>query len=222
MAVQAVFALIANSESMLADSEAMSVDALTYLFNMCAERIKKQPYSEHELSLSKPIRERRRTMKRLYLELVPPFISVTTLIAVTVVCLRDSYLKLFGEDGEYDSTEQVDVGLMLIFSALNLLLDIVNVACFARADQAFGLPSMSGFDAQPSVDFVRMSTRGGFEVELQGDDFAVTEASPLNANDSSPPEDTFYGINLNMCSAWTVSNNKNMTVRKTLRIILIY
>ena len=36
MGIQAVFAIIANSESMLADSEAMSVDALTYLFNLCA------------------------------------------------------------------------------------------------------------------------------------------------------------------------------------------
>lgn len=36
MGFQAIFAIIANSESMLADSEAMSVDALTYLFNLCA------------------------------------------------------------------------------------------------------------------------------------------------------------------------------------------
>jgi Co/Zn/Cd efflux system component len=43
MSVQAVFALIANSEAMLADSEAMSVDAFTYLFNLWAERIKKEP-----------------------------------------------------------------------------------------------------------------------------------------------------------------------------------
>jgi hypothetical protein len=40
--VQTVFALIANSsEAMLADSEAMSVDAFTYLFNLWAERIEK-------------------------------------------------------------------------------------------------------------------------------------------------------------------------------------
>jgi Co/Zn/Cd efflux system component len=41
---QAVFALIANSEAMLADSEVMSVDAFTYLFNLWAERIKKEPH----------------------------------------------------------------------------------------------------------------------------------------------------------------------------------
>lgn len=203
MAVQAIFAIIANSESMLADSEAMSVDALTYLFNLCAERIKKQPYSEYELSLSKPVRDRRRTMKRLYLEVVPPLISVSTLIAVTVVVMKDSYRTLFGDpNGDFDEPEEVDVTIMLIFSALNLLLDVVNVTCFARADQAFGLQSITGFESQPSASFVNMSSRGN-DVEVQ---LRATEGTPLVAGDEaeSPPEDTFYGINLNMCSAWTV------------------
>ena len=37
--LQAVFAIIAHSQSMLADCEAMGVDALTYLFNLLAERL---------------------------------------------------------------------------------------------------------------------------------------------------------------------------------------
>jgi hypothetical protein len=52
---------------MLADSEAMSVDALTYLFNMFAEGIKNRPLSPYELSLPSHICKRRRTMKPLYL-----------------------------------------------------------------------------------------------------------------------------------------------------------
>mmetsp|Transcript_2036 Transcript_2036/g.3212 ORF Transcript_2036/g.3212 Transcript_2036/m.3212 type:complete len:364 (+) Transcript_2036:250-1341(+) len=203
MSVQAVFALMANSESMLADSEAMSVDALTYLFNMCAERIKKQPYSEYERTLAKPIRERRRTMKRLYLELVPPLISVSTLLAVTFVTIQDSYDAMFGVKLSDEPEEKVDVTIMLIFSALNLLLDIVNVFCFARADQAFGLQSIPGFESKPG-DLVKMSSRGGVEVELHGENKHASEETRLVPTTAeSPPEDTFYGVNLNMCSAWT-------------------
>ena len=43
--VQAFVAMIAGSEAMLADTAAMVVDALTYLFNWFAER-QKQYYSE--------------------------------------------------------------------------------------------------------------------------------------------------------------------------------
>lgn len=48
IAIQAGFAILANSESMLADCEAMAVDAMTYLFNLCAERIKNKPLTEEE------------------------------------------------------------------------------------------------------------------------------------------------------------------------------
>jgi Co/Zn/Cd efflux system component len=210
MAVQAVFALIAHSQSMLADSEAMSVDALTYLFNMCAERIKNRPFSEHELSLPSPVRLRRRTMKRLYLELIPPLISVTTLIIVTVFVLRDSLQTLFGEHGEYDQADDdVDVSIMLLFSGINLLLDIVNVTCFARAHQAFGLQTMGLQPAQHKSlrahDFVKMTSVGA-EVEFQ--QTVATEVTPLVVDETAEivEKENPFGANLNMCSAWTVSN----------------
>lgn len=209
MAVQAVFALIAHSQSMLADSEAMSVDALTYLFNMCAERIKNKPFTEHELSLPSPVRLRRRTMKRLYLELIPPLISVTTLIIVTVFVLRDSLQTLFGDQGEYDQADDdVDVSIMLLFSGINLLLDIVNVTCFARAHQAFGLQSM-GLQPAPvrAHDFVKMTSVGA-EVEFQPT--VATEVTPLVVDKiaETVEKDSPFGANLNMCSAWTVSDAK--------------
>lgn len=204
MAVQAVFALIAHSQSMLADSEAMSVDALTYLFNMCAERIKNKPFTEHELSLPSPVRLRRRTMKRLYLELIPPLISVTTLIIVTVFVLRDSLQTLFGDQGEYDQADDdVDVSIMLLFSGINLLLDIVNVTCFARAHQAFGLQTM-GLQPAPvrAHDFVKMTSVGA-EVEFQPT--VATEVTPLVVDKiaETVEKDSPFGANLNMCSAWT-------------------
>eukprot|EP00523_Entomoneis_sp_CCMP467_P022842 CAMPEP_0168830148 /NCGR_PEP_ID=MMETSP0727-20121128/1381_1 /TAXON_ID=265536 /ORGANISM="Amphiprora sp., Strain CCMP467" /LENGTH=137 /DNA_ID=CAMNT_0008883369 /DNA_START=197 /DNA_END=607 /DNA_ORIENTATION=+ len=64
---QAVFALIAKSQSMLADSEAMTVDAVTYLFNLCAERIKNRPPKEAELRLKPKQRKYQRELRRLSL-----------------------------------------------------------------------------------------------------------------------------------------------------------
>lgn len=248
MGIQAVFAIIANSESMLADSEAMSVDALTYLFNLCAgkcvcmcallvspgsvslrahtrvfwttttytlclsvERIKNRPYSDYERQLPKPLRERRRTMKRLYLELIPPLISVSTLIVVTVVVLKDSFVILYGEDGQFSEPEDVDVRLMLVFSGINLLLDIVNVTCFARADQAIGLTSFVATKENDEHEFVRMTSKGA-EVEVNNNPTEKTSLlseGAMTPTSLAPPRDEFYGINLNMCSAWTVSRLMN-------------
>jgi Co/Zn/Cd efflux system component len=224
MAVQAFFALIANSESMLADSEAMSVDALTYLFNMCAERIKNRPYSERELSLPSPVRIRRRTMKRLYLELVPPLISVTTLVIVTVFVLNDSIHTLFGADAEFEkSKDDVDVNVMLLFSGINLLLDIVNVTCFARAQQAFGLQTMGSQSAdrkqKHTNDLVKMTSVGA-EVELS--DVIATESTRLVADEDAArmEKENPYGPNLNMCSAWTVSSFFNRDSRALSLVVM--
>jgi Co/Zn/Cd efflux system component len=202
MAFQAVFAIIANSQSMWADSEAMSVDALTYLFNLGAEKIKSRPYTPEEISMPRWYRLRTRKLKRLYLELVPPLISVSTLIVVTVFALKSSLATLFHTTEHAD--EEVDVTIMLFFSALNLLLDLVNVSCFAKAHQAFGLNDVmsSGHHVHHSVratektPLLTQSSQGGIEVEL--------EASPTVQDDDDEDKDG-VGMNLNMCSAWTVS-----------------
>jgi hypothetical protein len=211
---QAVFALIAKSESMLADSEAMSVDALTYLFNLVAERIKNAPYSEKELSMSSEVREYQRELRRLYLELIPPAISVTTLIVVTMMTLRDAIatLRLDQEDG---TAEDVSVPIMLIFSGANLLLDVVNVTCFARVGSAFGLEIVRR-DSIAIQESIRTRDWGP-------DLYGITERSRLlssGTQDSLPDTDndadsqrineyTEFSngamVNLNMCSAWTVS-----------------
>jgi Co/Zn/Cd efflux system component len=201
MMVQAVFAIIANSESMLADSEAMSVDALTYLFNMFAESIKNRPLSPYELSLPSHICKRRRTMKRLYLELIPPLISVTTLIVVTVYVMRDSLQTFFSQHGEFDPPEEdVDITIMLLFSGFNLLLDIVNVTCFARAQQAFGLQSMHLQSSNNRKDKI-----GEGEAVQSKSDFPTESTSLLDDNDQEIEKESMFGANLNMCSAWTVS-----------------
>lgn len=154
------------------------VDVVTYLFNFVAERHK---HGTPGMSA------RQLRLRRLYLELIPPLISVSTLIAVTVMALQEAFKTLVNKN---DTPEgQPDLQIMLLFSGLNLLLDILNVHCFARVDQAVGLPS--------SLAPAQLSTRA-----------AANETSPLLERQESDAESEdstgATGIlNLNMCSAWT-------------------
>lgn len=194
--LEAVFALIANSKAMLEDAEAMSVDALTYLFNLCAERIKHRPYTEKEMQLPAAVREYKRELLRLYLEVIPPLISVATLVIVTAYAMIDALETLRQTDDVPE--EDVDVSIMMWFSGANLLLDIVNVACFARVHQAFGLTTVRR-EAAPT----RYSIRGG-------DRISQTESQHLILDDAhgedEESDDERLGVgeqllvNLNMCS----------------------
>jgi hypothetical protein len=189
---------------MLADSEAMSVDALTYLFNACAERIKKRPFSEAELELPLRVRNYRRELRRLYLELVPPTISVSALLIITFYTLKEAYSTLEGDE-EGNDEEDVSIGIMLFFSTANLLLDVVNVTCFARAGSAFGLEvikrentairrTMSGEAAE------NMSLLGNGDTNVDKNDGENYGTTTSISRPEGPPE----LVNLNMCSAWTV------------------
>ena len=155
----------------------MMVDVVTYLFNFLAE---------HHKQGTPGMSARELRLRRLYLELIPPFISVATLIAVTIMALKDAFKTLVNKD---DTPEgQPDVSIMLLFSGFNLLLDILNVHCFARVDQAVGLPSSLAPD-KPSLP-------------------SVNEATPLlERRDSDAESEESTGatgmLNLNMCSAWT-------------------
>ena len=203
MALEAVFAIIAGSGSMLEDAEAMSVDALTYLFNLCAERIKHRPFSEKELLMSGKARDYHREITRLYLELVPPLISVFTLILVTVFALKDAFETLRRDETE-GLENDVDVNVMMIFSGLNLLLDVVNVLCFARAHQAFGLSDVRRESGMSNLS-IRLSdsSRASFEMEDLLRDQISFHPHPLpQLSGDSEPSGLF--VNLNMCSAWTV------------------
>jgi Co/Zn/Cd efflux system component len=210
--VQSGFALMVNSESMLADSEAMGVDAMTYLFNLCAERIKNAPISVEELQLSLEERTHKRKIKRLYLELIPPLISVATLIAVTIATMRDALHTLCGNEvDDSSSRDEEKVGVMLLFSSLNLLLDMVNVTCFARADKAFGIAVI-----QSQGEFRKSIRRASEDLSLlvnnkmpvtyerdESNGIELHASRAMSMDESS--EEAADLVNLNMCSAWTVS-----------------
>ena len=178
---------------MLADSEAMFVDAGTYLFNMVAERLKHRAFSEKELAMMPEERQFTRRLHRLYLELIPPFISVTTLLAVTVTTLRYSISTLLSTT-PHSTDDDPDLAIMLLFSSLNLILDMVNVTCFARVDQAVLTP----------LNFKELENH--HEVSpLLVRDHAETESETNTVPDCDEVSEDSSLINLNMCSAWTVS-----------------
>jgi Co/Zn/Cd efflux system component len=192
---EAFFAVIAGSQAMLEDAEAMTVDALTYLFNLLAERVKNRPYTDEEKRLPPSVLDYRREKLRLYLELIPPLLSVTTLLIVTALATKDALESLAKPKSEDDT---VNVNLMIIFSAGNMLLDVVNVACFAKAHQAYGLSTVR---REPLSHSYRSARKMEMEGLLQKD-YADNLHSPSeDADESEGPT----SINLNMCSAWTVS-----------------
>jgi hypothetical protein len=230
LSVQAVFALIAHSQSMLADCEAMSVDALTYLFNLWAERAKTTPL-DGEQDMNRHERRYHRELRRLYLELIPPAISCSTLIGITMFTLRDAFATLLvksqhdGKDPE--DGEDVSVVIMMIFSSSNLLLDIVNVTCFARSSSLFGLQdvvrrhSIAACAASNSTGSacndaaVLANETTPLKLMVTVNSGAAAEYAAITT--SSSPDRPCGGVathlplhhgadlvNLNMCSAWTV------------------
>jgi Co/Zn/Cd efflux system component len=132
-----------------------------------------------------------RKLHRLYLELLPPFISVTTLLVVTFFAMDGALQTLWTQQA---NSSNPTLSIMLFFSALNLLLDGVNVIFFARAHQAVLTPV--NFDKELPIPSERMpflpeglSETQNSTVEDLDDDDLSQESGPL--------------VNLNMCSAWT-------------------
>lgn len=154
--VQFIFAFIAESQAMIGDSVAMIVDAITYLINFCAERTKNQFESESEQLVKETSesliiqRQRKQRKLTLKLEIIPPLISVTTLIIVTIIVTRKAILVLLSETGSNainaSLQQQPNVDIMLGFSAANLLLDFVNVFCFAKSKHLLGYDTNVEYD----------------------------------------------------------------------------
>jgi len=83
--------------------------------------------------------ERAKRKLKLTLELIPPFISVITLVACTAFILHESVAMLV-LDSQRDANLQdsPNVSIMFVFSSLNLIVDAVNIVFFSKADHAFG------------------------------------------------------------------------------------
>jgi Co/Zn/Cd efflux system component len=135
----------------------MMVDVVTYLFNYLAEQYKHsyRPMSTTTNTVVSKVQQQQQQqqwqLRCLYLELIPPMISVVTLVVVTMLALRLSIRTLFvynthhpnnddngNDDNVTQSTDRDDhlpnLSIMLWFSGFNLVLDLLNVSCFARVD----------------------------------------------------------------------------------------
>lgn len=169
-AAQLCAALVANSQSMLADTGAMSVDICSYALNWFAER--KKCNAKHK-------------RQQLQLELIAPSFSVIALLGVTIYSLDGAIRTLLaGHIVVFNPSNQPNLLIMLLFSSLNLLLDILNVTCFARAKRLFGFkvsPAAVGIDntalSQPK-ECVRSSSEDDFVVD---DTVSICERGMMNS-----------------------------------------
>jgi Co/Zn/Cd efflux system component len=205
--VQTTFAFKAKSSAMIADSMAMFVDSATYLFNMIAERLKCRELSDEERKYPAAVLEHKLKLQRNYLELIPPFISVTTLLYVTVVTFGASIRTLThsGAANSSASQGQPNVTVMMVFSLLNLLLDILNVTCFARVNQAIFSPPVIYESSHQHNNGTDRTAAEDSPLLLSNIDETLgstTLETSLCEDEMSDGE----SMNLNMCSAWTVSS----------------
>ena len=75
------------------------------------------------------------------LELFPPLVSVVALVSVSGYIIATASITLTDKHphaGDEEGDEATNTTYMLIFASINLALDILNVACFARASRLFG------------------------------------------------------------------------------------
>lgn len=151
--VEYVFAIIAKSESMMADAQAMAVDAFTYLFNLMAERQKRKLFDNEDSTDQKSEKTKNRQLLdnkiyMIYLELIPPSISVVVLVAVSVQAFCDAMDKLFNKEF-VPKSEQSNVLLMFAFSGTNLLIDILNMLYFSKLKNfTKSLSNLFGFNGE--------------------------------------------------------------------------
>jgi Co/Zn/Cd efflux system component len=191
---------------MLTDCAAMTVDVVSYFINYVAEKLKDGRHERTEL----------------YLELFPPIFSVITLVVVTAVALRNSLDTLErAHDPHQDASlhHDPDIGLMLLFSSMNLVLDFLNVGCFARTG-GDGTPT-TRHDHRATTT-VAYGTTDDECLPTTSRKATATERSKLlgttgstngkndhhncdhDNNDDDDEDASFFVIrNLNMCSAWT-------------------
>ncbi|GAX13531.1 hypothetical protein FisN_27Lh025 [Fistulifera solaris] len=187
--LQLVFAFIADSEAMKGDSAAMMVDSMTYLCNWLAEHRKNHfdwngttGDAAVDSVRAQKLRERAYRKMVLQMEIVPPLVSVSTLLSVTTVVTYRAVLVLM--QGVSSSSRHPNLRLMMGFSLFNLGLDCLNVFCFARAKHLTGY-STTGEDDDEEEHRCDYHQNGSHHCPYH----------KTTQHDDSP--------NLNMCSAYT-------------------
>ena len=222
-AVQTVVALIAQSEAMLGDTAAMVVDSMTYGFNLYAERKKNEEIEMPSLCIAASTEEEdesdisadipkeinseerillalNRRRRYLQLELVPPTISVSVLLVVIGFILSNSIHTLILDANRSEKEQsRPNLIIMMVFSVLNLFLDLLNVFCFARAKHLMGYKTQ---DDTISYEYKTIDNQNRHDFdetqfEIQDTISGTSECEVAEKIDKER-------VNLNMCSAYTV------------------
>ena len=188
----------------------MTVDAATYLLNYAAERMKHKLEYVANSDKNNRIHFDRRELQRLLFELIPPTISATTLLVVTILTMIQSIKIILSHDSTKRQSPP-DIVIMLIFSALNLVLDGLNLMEFSKVDHV--VLSVTNVHHEHHHHYHRTHQINTPGVEAT----RPTETSELldpcddyNNNTTTGGEDDVLStcssetdLNLNMCSAWT-------------------
>ena len=190
--IQTIFAIIVNSESLLADSAAMFVDAGTYLCNLIAEKMKTRPPTEEELHLPQVELDNRIRLRRLNLELFPPMISLILLMYVTYDAAGDSIRRIRGVDPTDEEEENAGVAMMF-FGGAFLIIDFINMLHFSTTDGAL-IP----------LSHIHFNVHYQRTIDIESDHTPTDDESSFEEIDD---ENDTQRLNLNMYSAWTVSGS---------------
>lgn len=131
--------------------------------------------------------------RHLQLELVPPLMSVSILVIVTIIVLRNSIQTLILDRNREESEQtQPNLDVMVAFAAVNLFVDLFNVTCFARAKHLLGYNT---------------SEQSGTEQQYGEviDDDVHSGSNTDDVQSGTDPEESEEDtkVNLNMCSAYT-------------------
>ena len=210
--VQAAFATYAQSSAMIADTMAMFVDVGTYLFNLLAERMKNAEIyhisaEQESLQAFSSYQINRRKIRLLYFELIPPLISVSTLLIVTTNTLEAAISTFIVKD-DVEEDDQPHLVIMMSFSSINLLIDFLNVSCFARAKQSYRIITCGRErDEDMLLHKTDVTTNEDSSASIGIENVSNVDDSVLYEDDLSYEDEIIDDPknNLNMCSAWTVS-----------------
>ena len=205
--LQLFYSIKANSEAMLGDSLTMILDAITYGGNGLAEWSKGKQHKRAEdecdtgqnaanksptanggktedvsSSSSSSSSSSHRSKTLLYLECIGPSFSVMTLIGVTVYIFVSAFKTIREFHSGVLVEDDTNVEIMLLFSSINLIIDIVNIYQFVRSKK-----NSSNDAVEVDFDAVGASSGDGGNDDANGhDEHSKTSES-----------------NMNMCSAYT-------------------
>lgn len=160
----------------------------------------------------------------LQLEIITPLFSISALVGITSWILHDAILTFLSpaspsspssasepETDPRSSPSGPNLNVMIIFSSINLLLDILNMSCFARAKHLLGYKTTSG--TRQHLDHHHRHHHShetnAAEITTAVDNIVVLLEDGVASNAKEDPNDHIANdsdddsANLNMCAAYT-------------------